>query len=94
MKSLMIICICTGFAVLPGLVMAAKAKATRGFKACQVQAIQNYQKRAVEIEMAAIAGDLNEVEAGRKRENLQSKLRQKNDSCARLARGSASPRSL
>ena len=58
--------------------------------ACESHAIAIYKKKAVEIEMSSIAGNVNEMELASTRESLQERLRHEREDCTRVARVSAS----
>ena len=67
----------------PGVALASKgALSSLAQEACEAKARATFKKRAVEMEMALIAGSLNELELSSKRESLQVSLRRESASCA------------
>jgi hypothetical protein len=58
--------------------------------ACESQASATYSKKAVEVAMASIVGDISEVEATSQREGLQKRLESEKAKCVHVARSYAS----
>jgi len=65
----------------PGIVFAEAPKGS-----CEAKAQAVFQKKAVEMEMALIAGSLNDLEHSSAREGLQDSLRQASAKCAKASR--------
>jgi hypothetical protein len=61
-------------ALVPNLVMAMPSK-------CEVKAHAQFQKQAVEIEMASIVGNVSSIELVSRREGLQKRLEREQAHC-------------
>jgi hypothetical protein len=76
--------------ILLGLMAANFAFASNGSfppfaqKACETQAKAVFKKKAVEMELASIAGNLTEIEVGSARAGLQERYRRDSENCVRL----------
>lgn len=61
---------------------------------CESQALNDFKKKSVEIELASITGNVNELELGSAREQLREHLRRESENCAQGSRYSASTGAL
>ena len=82
--------------MVPNFALAAKGKAAPpAQQSCESQASVSYNKKAVEVAMASIMGDLSELEATAAREGLQRRLEVEKATCLHVARaGTATTGSL
>jgi hypothetical protein len=82
-------------ALIPNFALASKAKVSPLAKqACESQVSATFKKKAVEVSMASLMGDLSEIEATSARESLQRRLESEKASCLHMARAAASTGAL
>lgn len=71
---------------IPSLALAANpGSGAQRQRHCEAEARNAYKRRTTEVEMALIAGSLNDVEVSRARDGLTERLRLDQEDCARNA---------